>query len=350
MNEDQIVGCILGTAVGDALGLPYEGLSRGRGNRLLGPPDRHRFLWGRGMISDDTEHTCIVAQSLLAAGGQCDKFQHALAWRLRWWLVGIPAGTGLATLRAILRLWMGVPPDRSGVFSAGNGPAMRAALFGLVCRDRDSMRELVRVSTRITHTDPKAEAGAMAVALAAQMAAGPFGIAPTQYLGRLTGELEDHPEFLELIRGVVASVERCQTTEDYAEQIGLGKGVSGYVYQSVPIALHAWLKNQRDYRSAVTSVIRCGGDTDSTAAIVGGIVGAGVGRLGIPSAWLDGIFEWPRTVTWMEALGRSLATSTPDGHPIRPPSFPVWGILPRNLFFLAVVLCHGLRRLAPPYS
>lgn len=75
MNEDRIVGCILGTAVGDAIGLPYEGLSRRRGARILGAPDRHRFLFGRGMVSDDTEHTCIVAQSLIAADGDLIAFQ-----------------------------------------------------------------------------------------------------------------------------------------------------------------------------------------------------------------------------------------------------------------------------------
>ncbi len=60
MTQDHIIGCILGTAVGDALGLPYEGLSRRRAARMLGPPDRFRFLFRRGMVSDDTEHTCIV--------------------------------------------------------------------------------------------------------------------------------------------------------------------------------------------------------------------------------------------------------------------------------------------------
>ena len=65
MNLKQaLVGTILGTAVGDAIGLPREGLSPARARRLFGdPPLRHRFLLGRGMISDDTEHTCMVAHN-----------------------------------------------------------------------------------------------------------------------------------------------------------------------------------------------------------------------------------------------------------------------------------------------
>ena len=48
--------------------------------------------------------------------------------------------------------------------------------------------------------------------------------------------------------------------------------------------------------------VACGGDTDTTAAIVGGIVGSGVGKAGIPPQWISGIREWPRTVAWMERL------------------------------------------------
>src|SRR5579872_6972076 len=94
-----IAGAVLGCAVGDALGLPYEALSKRRGARLLGPPDRHRLLCGRGMVSDDTEHTCMVAQALCEAPRDPGRFARALARLLRRWLVGVPAGIGLATLR-----------------------------------------------------------------------------------------------------------------------------------------------------------------------------------------------------------------------------------------------------------
>jgi ADP-ribosyl-[dinitrogen reductase] hydrolase len=172
-RSDRMAGVILGTAVGDALGLPREGLSRRRAGRLFGgPPLQHRFLLGRGMVSDDTEHTCMVGQALLRAPKDVDHFARSLAWRLRFWLLGLPAGTGRATLRAVVKLWLGFSPKRSGVYSAGNGPAMRAALLG-VCLggDWDRLRAYVRASTRLTHTDPRAERGALLVALAAHQGA-----------------------------------------------------------------------------------------------------------------------------------------------------------------------------------
>ena len=131
--------------------------------------------------------------------------------------------------------------------------------------------------------------------------------------------------------------------------MGLSKGVSGYVYHTVPVALHAWLSHQNDYRSAVMAVISCGGDADSTGAIVGGIVGASVGKEGIPSEWLRDLWEWPGSVRWMESLAKQLDERIRSGTANRPVSLPIFAVLPRNLFFLAVVLLHGLRRVLPPY-
>jgi hypothetical protein len=121
------------------------------------------------------------------------------------------------------------------------------------------------------------------------------------------------------------------------------------VYDSVPVAIHAFLTNQRDYRAAVSEVICCGGDADTTAAIVGGIVGAAVKKDGIPGDWLDKLCEWPRTVAWMEQLAIQLSDSRTGGASNRPPALPCYGVLPRNIIFLIVVLFHGFRRLFPPY-
>ena len=84
-KEESIVGCLLGTAVGDALGLPYEGLSNYRQRRLYPKLGKYHFILSKGMISDDTEHTCMVVQSLIVSAGEPKIFSQQLAWRLRWW-------------------------------------------------------------------------------------------------------------------------------------------------------------------------------------------------------------------------------------------------------------------------
>ncbi len=351
MTELPIVGCLLGTAVGDALGLPYEGVSRRRLNRLLGPPDRHRFMLGRGMVSDDTEHTCIVAQSLIASNFDIDIFTRDFARRLRWWFAAIPAGIGRATLRACLKLWCGVSPQYSGVFSAGNGPAMRSAIFGATLNDVGVMVAFVRASARITHTDVKAEYGAIAVALAAFTARRETAIDGQQFVEQLATIIgSDGAELISLLRDVVISVANRESTFDFAANNGHEHGVSGYTYDTVPVSIHAWLSNPLDFRSAVTSVIRCGGDTDTTAAIVGGIVGTATGESGIPQEWISTMCEWPRSITWMRRLACQLDAATNDGIAQKPIglNFPV--VFLRNLFFLSVVLVHGMRRLFPPYA
>ena len=348
MAQTHIVGCILGTAVGDTIGLPYEGLSRRRAAKLFGQPERHRFFFGRGMVSDDTEQTCMVAQSLIASGRDVDSFRRHLGWRFRFWLLGLPAGIGMATLRSTLRLWIGFGPHKSGVFSAGNGPAMRAAILGAAIDDPQSLRELVHASTRITHTDPKAEYGAFAVALAAQLAR--QHATADHFVDQLKSSLgADGDELSSLIAGAVNSANDGQPTDSFADSLGLFKGVSGYVYHSVPVAIHASFVHKHDFRSAVAAVIQCGGDADSTGAIVGGIIGTAVGKEGIPSEWLDHLLEWPRSVSWMERLGVQVDSSISSDAKDRPIALPVWGLLPRNLFFLLVVLYHGFRRLFPPY-
>ena len=350
MAQTHIVGCLLGTAVGDALGLPYEGLSRPRAAQLFGPPDRHRFFCGRGMVSDDTEHACMVAQALIAAGGEVEAFRRELARRFRWLLLALPAGVGMATLRSILRLWIGFGPETSGVFSAGNGPAMRAAILGAAVDDPTVLRALVRASSRITHTDPKAEWGACAIALAAQMARQHATVSGHAFLDQLKAWLAPEPEELvSLLRAVVNSVAGGQSTRAFAESLGLSHGVSGYVYHSVPMVIHTWLSHPGDFRSALTTAIACGGDTDTTGAVVGGIVGAAVGKEGIPREWLTRVREWPRSITWMERLGGQIHGSVQSATEERPIELPLYGVLPRNVFFLVVVLSHGVRRLLPPY-
>jgi ADP-ribosylglycohydrolase len=153
-----------------------------------------------------------------------------------------------------------------------------------------------------------------------------------------------------LIEDAVRAADEGLSTADFAASLGLAKGVSGFVCHTVPVALHAWLTNQRDFRSAVRAVIQCGGDADTTGAIVGGIVGASVGREGIPEEWLDRLIEWPRSTAWMEELAAQLDATMQSGVATRPIRLPVYGVIPRNLFFLVVVLLHGARRALPPYG
>jgi ADP-ribosylglycohydrolase len=365
-SEGAITGCVLGTAVGDALGLPCEGLTPERQRRLFPDTARYHFLLGRGMVSDDTDHTCLVGQSLLESAGEPDRFERALARHLRLWLVGLPAGIGLATLRATARLCAGVPPTRSGVRSAGNGPAMRSALIGVCYGDDPAvLTHLVRRCTRLTHTDPKAEVGALAVAVAAHVSATTAGVSADAFRASFAAaasaakahgasQNKDGPleaaidEFLTLFERAAAGAAAGQSAEAFADSIGLRGGVSGYVYHAVPAVLQVWLRLPDDFAGGVTDIIRAGGDSDSTGAILGALIGARVGPDGIPAPWVDGLWEWPRSVEWMGRLGAELARMR-SGQTPSPVRVAGWQIPLRNALFTGAVLAHGLRRTLPPY-
>ena len=351
--EQSIFGCLLGGALGDAVGLASEGLSRRRLEKIFGKVDSYHFFFGRGMASDDTEHALMTAQALIGSGGDVDEFRRLLAWKLRFWLLGLPAGIGLATLRSLIKLWFGV--RKSGVFSAGNGPAMRSAILG-VCYggDEKHLERLVRVSTELTHTDPKAFAGACAISIAAHLASRHQAeeLLGERLLERLASQphfATEHAELLGLLKAAIESAKAGQETAQFADAIGLKQGVSGYMYHTVPVALQAWLRYPGNFRAAVEAVIACGGDTDSTAAIVGGVVGAGVGVDSFPAGWLAGYMEYPRSRNWILQVSERLATSVADGRPAKMLALSIPAVLMRNIFFLCVVLAHGLRRLLPPY-
>lgn len=271
-------------AVGDALGLPAEGLSAVRRASLFGEIESHRLFFGRGVISDDTEHALLVYAAWQESGGQLPQFKQALRNKLKLWLLTLPPGVGLATLKACLRIWLGF--KNPGVFSAGNGAAMRAPILGAL----GASRELVDASSQLTHTDPRASYGAWAVA---QAAAGHW---PQE---------------------TIDAVER-------GEMPAMGY-ISGFVEHTVPAALSISYKYRDDFPGAVRAAIALGGDTDTVAAIVGGIVGARVGLAGIPEPWR-----------------RAIMGTTPNNS-----SLPTMALT--HTFALPIILAHGFRRMLPPY-
>lgn len=383
--SDALTGVLLGTAVGDALGLPCEGLSKARQRKFFPDLSRyHLLLGGYGLCSDDTEHACMTAAALAQAQDDPQRFARILGWKLRFWLLALPAGIGLATLKSILRLWSGVPPARSGVISAGNGPAMRSPLIGVYyAQQPEQMKAMVQLSTWLTHRDPRAEYGAMAIAVLAgsYVSEGPlaesirgdkFLQAFQEMYSELHGLSEQEsralqeremasllnstalPDFVEVLRRTVAAAQsdRSDAAESLLQALGCSRGISGFVMHTVPAVIFFALRKGDDFEEALKQIIRCGGDSDSTAAILGGVLGARYGAdLGASpqlQSWLEHLIEWPRSVRWMKRLASALAESQ-NGRQSKLPTLNIPGVLLRNLIFVWVVLGHGFRRLLPPY-
>jgi ADP-ribosyl-[dinitrogen reductase] hydrolase len=341
MNPTALQRCLIGGALGDSVGLPLEGIGAARIAKLRSSPLRQSLIARKGMVSDDTEHAIMTVLSLLQAGDDPDRFARKLAGRLPWWLASVPAGIGLATAKSIMRLMIGISPARSGVWSAGNGPLMRAPAIGVwfagdkVLRDR-----FVDASTLMTHRDPRAIECARLIASAAACLARQGNETTTaEILNELDDEItgdEMRIRFPLLRQGL----QEGDSVREFADRFTRKNGyVTGFAPDSTAVSLFAWLRHRNDFRAAVESVIFAGGDTDTHAFIVGSIAGIECEEDAFPEDWRQNLRDWPINMGTIHSIARGTARI-----------YPCWPLsLVRNLAFLAIVLCHAFRRLLPPY-
>ncbi len=332
---ERLIGCLIGTAVGDSLLLPAEGLSRRRIARRFGGSLSQSLLFGHGMVSDDTDHQFLVARCLALEPKDPQRFVRRLAWALRGWLACVPAGCGRATGQSILRSCLGWPPTRSGVSSAGNGPSMRAAILGAMhARDRAVRTAFGDASCHLTHRHPQARAAAQAVAeIAAWIVRG-----GEEQLWPLLDHAD--PEWRRVLALVRDWYERGDDTDALAAELGCAQRVSGWSLHSVPFAMGCWLRHRHDPRAGFAAILRAGGDTDTIGAIAGAWYGIEDGEAIFPKEWVERIADWPVSVGALRAAGAALG-----GAPLQRWN---WPLLPlRNLVFLLVVLGHAVRRALP---
>ncbi len=315
---DKFKGAMVGCAVGDALGAPVEGMSRDTIREIYGTvTDLVEDGLGLGRITDDTQMTVSLAQSIIEMG--CFSPRHAGA-KFANWIAASDArvkearGVGMTCGIACRRLTQGVHHSESGVDSAGCGAAMRVGPIGL--RYHHDKKELLWASVeqaRITHTHTEAQAGSAAVAYAVA-----HGVEDEGDLDRLafTGAVADFVRRLD-----VNMADRIARLRDYldapAEEGFAYTGTGGHVIETVPAALFAFLHCPYDMERTLIEAVNAGGDADSVAAIAGAVSGSFNGIEAIPPRWKDRV----EGREYIEGLAVKLYTLTPASKPRREPLF-----------------------------
>lgn len=290
--RDRFRGAILGTAVGDAIGAPFEGRP--------GVDEASLAAWRRDdaplRFTDDTAMTIGVAESLVARGtfDGADMAQRFVAhhdaepWR----------GYGGGPPQVFDAIRGGEPwyaPAAQlfgGQGSFGNGAAMRVAPVGLFfCRDLVAVAGVARGTAAITHAHELALQGAAVQA----HAVGWFAISDPKRVPSMAGSLLDDLRRVawagpyQRALGTVATLEadRDEDAQRARERAvaGLGNGIAAV--EAVPAALHAMLRNLWSFEDAVTYAVRLGGDTDTIAAMTGALAGAFLGYSTIPDPWVQ---------------------------------------------------------------
>jgi ADP-ribosylglycohydrolase len=218
----------------------------------------------------------------------------------------------------------------------------------------------VRTSTRITHTDPRAEAGAVLIALAVRETIRRNGqVDPIEFLALCRQEplTDEWPQALGQVEQSLISQE---SADEFAKRIKCERGVSGYIIHTVSAVLFCWLRWPGEFRRPLEEVIMLGGDADTTSALLGGLAGASCGAAAIPTEWINRLIEWPYSVSWMRTVlspqlqhsfGPEMPRPVQPSRVVLPHPQPLNAlfVLTRNLVFLGIVLTHGIRRLLPPY-
>lgn len=337
---DRLAGTLLGVAVGDALGLPAEGLSARAIERRFGRLDRFRLFGRTGFVSDDTEQAALVAQSLVRSPRDLDGCVRAFRRALLAWFCRLPCCVGRATVRSCGRIALGISP--SGVRSAGNGSAMRAAIVGTFFHDdQDARRAFGRALAEVTHRDDRAIEGALYVAeLAAALVAEP-GVALTEAV-KFARSVVGQPQLGENLDRAIALAARGAETREAA----IVCGTSGYVVHTVAFATFCFLRFGDDPRIALMEAVSAGGDTDSVGAVLGGWLGARHRQDGLPGELIARIHDGPFGPTHLRALADCLA-AVRRGERVSAPSYSPAAALARNLALYPVIVGHVVRRLLP---
>jgi poly(ADP-ribose) glycohydrolase ARH3 len=296
-----VAGALLGTFVGDALGMPFEGLPPAA---IPAAPEMVEARLGRGTYTDDTEMMIALAESIIEHGS-VDEEGLAKAFLARC----DPArGYGSGTLEVLASWRRGVPVGKAaerlfgGEGSQGNGAAMRIA--PLAARFADSperLRAEAERSARLTHAHPLAIDAAVVQAVAVAAALRGNAILPAARAAARTAAMERQLERTEQLLG--------DDLDPAAAATELGNSPLGH--RSVPTAIFA-ATSRGDFEQVVVFAVRCGGDTDTIGAMAGALAGARSGVASIPGRWRDALEDGPRGRRYVEGLAGSIASSLSD--------------------------------------
>lgn len=235
---------MLGAILGDIIGSPYEFTP----NNIK--TTEFPLFSGKSRFTDDTVMTLAVAEGLMNSGGK-ETAIHAecIAAMRKYGKMYPKAGYGQKFFR-----WLG-SKNPAPYNSYGNGSAMRVASVAWLFNDLHTVEKVARMSAEVTHNHPEGIRGAQATAAAVFMArTGAGHAAIKEYVTTRFGY--DVSRTPERIRPGYVHVESCQET--------------------VPEAVSAFL-HSRDFEDAVRIAVSLGGDSDTLAAITGGIAEAAYG-------------------------------------------------------------------------
>ncbi|MFU8781114.1 MAG: ADP-ribosylglycohydrolase family protein [Kiritimatiellia bacterium] len=281
-TEDRIRGCLLGLAVGDAVGTTVEFKRRGSFAPVTDMVGGGPFSLKPGQWTDDTSMALCLAESLITKQGfdPCDQMERYVRWYRKGHLssTGFCFDIGNATSAALIRFERTEEPFAGSTdpHSAGNGSLMRLAPIPMFFYpDAEQAVHYAEENSRTTHGAAEC---VDACKLYAYMQVKALG-------GTAQDDILFAPDNIKLAEGMSPKLQALAAGE-YRHKTGDQIRGSGYVVESLEAALWCFHTTET-FRDAILKAVNLGDDADTTAAVCGQLAGAHYGETGIPHEWLD---------------------------------------------------------------
>ncbi len=292
MQKDRIMGGLLGVIVGDALGLPVQFASRSERKKkpVTGMEGWGAFDMPPGSFSDDGSLTLCLAESIYEVGFNAeDAGKRFLHWYDEgyWTPAGYAYDIGSATMSAMENMKDGVPALEAGPkteYDNGNGSLMRIlpAVFYLAEEDPTVIAKGIWEMSSIKHGHPRACSACYIYALLGrELLDGLRPLEAYHALCSLPVEIlqfgianEEKKHFGRILDGKLEHLDEREICS------------GGYVVDTLEAAIWCLLNND-DFASTVLTAVNLGYDTDTAAAVAGGLAGIVYGMSGIPAQWID---------------------------------------------------------------
>ncbi|MFX0024079.1 MAG: ADP-ribosylglycohydrolase family protein [Candidatus Hermodarchaeota archaeon] len=299
---DKFQGCLLGVAIGDTLGHPFEGKLR---TKIYSYFDNFEsFLQKNKDIfrtyTDDTQLTLHLADAIIKGNGF--KLDYIIREFINW-LDDPPIGPGYGCISSIRKLRYGVPWEQAASNSGGNGTTMRIAPIGLFYSiDPKGLKTTAIKSSIITHSHPAASAGAVVIAsaIAYLIDKNPeTGFSVDEFFNVLTSSISNSQdeiwkEFVEILLKLKSNLDmpidsglikfsQVGVKSPYFIEEYLGQAfVHPYTISTVICSIFIFLKKLSSFKECIFELATAGGDSDTVGAIGGSMAGAYFGMQKIP--------------------------------------------------------------------
>lgn len=295
---NHVLAGIMGLCVADALGVPVEFMDREtlKRNPVTGMRSYGTYHQPAGTWSDDTSMTLCLVESLTKGLDYHDIMTNFLRWldEAAYTPHGEVFDVGNTTREALRRFSQGIPPLECGGTTErdnGNGSLMRIlpivfylrSVCGTDFCETDEALEIIHNVSALTHAHKRSQiACGIYVSVASMLIdATDLGISVETGIHKAIEYYRNHPGFSDELH----HYERL-TRKDFDKLDETEIRSSGYVVDTLEAAIWCLLKT-RSFKDCVLTAVNLGEDTDTVAAVAGGLAGLYYGYESIPNDWLS---------------------------------------------------------------